>query len=104
MNQVWTNLIDNALDALEGRSDCVLEIKTQRDREFINIFIIDNGPGIPKEIVEKIFDPFFTTKPVGKGTGLGLEVVKQIVNQHNGKVEVRSEPGKTEFKVCLPIN
>lgn len=104
MNQVWTNLIDNALDAMEGRDNCILEIKTQRDREFINVFIIDNGPGIPKEILEKIFDPFFTTKPIGKGTGLGLEVVKQIVNQHNGKVDVRSEPGRTEFKVCVPIN
>lgn len=102
LNQVWTNLIDNALDAMEGRPQNELIIKTERDREFINVMITDNGPGIPADIVDQIFDPFFTTKPIGKGTGLGLEVVRQIVHQHNGKVEVTSEPGKTTFKVCFP--
>jgi signal transduction histidine kinase len=104
MNQVWTNIIDNAIDALEGRTGNVLEIRAHQDREFIIVNLIDNGPGIPKEIQDKIFDPFFTTKPIGKGTGLGLEMVRQIVHQqHNGKVEVRSQPGRTEFKVCIPI-
>jgi signal transduction histidine kinase len=104
MNQVWTNIIDNAIDALEGRSDGVLEIRTQKDREFILVRVIDNGPGIPEDIKDKIFDPFFTTKPIGKGTGLGLEVVQQIITQHNGKIDVSSEPGRTEFTICFPIN
>lgn len=104
LNQVWTNLIDNAIDAMEGRPNSILEIKTERDREFTNVSIIDNGPGIPKDIQDKIFDAFFTTKPIGKGTGLGLDVVRNIVNQHNGKIELTSEPGKTIFKVCFPTN
>ncbi len=103
LNQVWTNLIDNAIDAMEESPEPVLEIKTMRDREFFNVFIVDNGPGIPKEIQEKIFDPFFTTKPMGKGTGLGLEVVRQIINQHNGTIELNSQPGRTEFKICIPL-
>ncbi|NOT75301.1 MAG: GHKL domain-containing protein [Cyclobacteriaceae bacterium] len=103
MNQVWTNVIDNAIDAMEDRLNSTLEIKTKKDREFIVVNIIDNGPGIPKDIQDKIFDPFFTTKPVGKGTGLGLEVVQQIINQHNGKVTVTSEAGKTDFEICFPI-
>ncbi len=104
MNQVWTNLIDNAIDAMEDRTDSMLEIKTQKEREFIVVSIIDNGPGIPDAIQDKIFDPFFTTKAIGKGTGLGLEVVKQIVAQHNGKVDVISEPGRTEFRICFPMD
>jgi signal transduction histidine kinase len=104
MNQVWTNLIDNAIDAMEGRPDSKLVIKTERDREFTVVSINDNGPGIPKEILDKIFDAFFTTKAIGKGTGLGLDVVQHIVTQHNGKVEVTSEPGNTTFKVCFPTN
>lgn len=103
MNQVWTNLIDNALDAMEGRANSTLEIKTEKQREFILVSIIDNGPGIPKEIQDKIFDPFFTTKSIGKGTGLGLEVVRQIISRHNGKVDLYSEPGRTAFVVCFPI-
>jgi signal transduction histidine kinase len=104
MNQVWTNLIDNAIDAMEGRDGSTLEIKAEKDREFMTVSIIDNGPGIPRDILDNIFDPFFTTKAIGKGTGLGLEVVRQIIHQqHNGKVDVFSEPGRTEFKVCFPI-
>lgn len=104
MNQVWTNIIDNAIDAMEGRPDSTLEIKTEKNREFVLVTIIDNGPGIPEDIQGKIFDPFFTTKSIGKGTGLGLEVVRQIINQHNGKVDVHSAPGRTAFVVCIPIN
>lgn len=104
MNQVWTNIIDNAIDAMEGRENSVLQIRAQRDHEFIAVRLIDNGPGIPPEVQDKIFDPFFTTKPVGKGTGLGLEMAQQIVHQrHNGKIQLRSVPGRTEFKVCIPI-
>jgi signal transduction histidine kinase len=104
LNQVWTNLIDNALDAMEGRDNNQLEIKTSKDGSFIKISLTDNGPGIPEEIQNKIFDPFFTTKPIGKGTGLGLDVVRQIIAQHNGSIDAESVPGKTEFKVCLPID
>ena len=103
MNQVWTNIIDNAIDAMEGRKESCLEIKTEKKGDFINVSIIDNGPGIPKDIQDKIFDPFFTTKSIGKGTGLGLEVVRQIIGQHNGKVYVNSEPNHTEFVVCFPV-
>jgi signal transduction histidine kinase len=104
MNQVWTNIIDNAIDAMEGRPNNTLEIKTEKDREFMVVSIIDNGPGIPQDIQDKIFDPFFTTKSIGKGTGLGLEVVRQIINQHNGKFDVNSVPGKTVFEICFPIH
>ena len=105
MNQVWTNLIDNAIDAMENAETRELEIKTYQDGDFINVLIVDSGSGIPMEIQDKVFDPFFTTKEIGKGTGLGMEVVHRIVNnQHNGSVTFTSKPGKTEFKVCLPVN
>jgi signal transduction histidine kinase len=104
LNQVWTNLIDNAFDAMEINGKGTLTIKTEKDREFVQVFIIDDGPGIPADIKSKIFDPFFTTKEMGKGTGLGLEVVHRIVHQHNGSIKVRSVPGKTEFIVCFPID
>ncbi|MDJ1501902.1 ATP-binding protein [Xanthocytophaga agilis] len=102
MNQVWTNLIDNAIDAMEDHGQ--LHIKSFKDRNFIITKIVDNGIGIPEEIIGMIFDPFFTTKPVGKGTGLGLEIVQSIIKQHNGKIKVNSKPGQTEFNVCLPID
>lgn len=104
LNQVWTNLIDNALDAMEAGGKGVLTIKTEKDREFVQVFIIDNGPGVPDDIKSRIFDPFFTTKEMGRGTGIGLEVVQRIVKQHNGSIKVRSIPGKTEFIVCFPID
>jgi signal transduction histidine kinase len=103
LNQVWTNIIDNALDALEGTPDSTLEIKTERDKEFVKVTITDNGPGIPKDDLDKIFDPFFTTKEIGKGTGLGLDVVSRIVKQHHGSIKVTSIPGRTSFVVCFPI-
>jgi signal transduction histidine kinase len=104
LNQVWTNLIDNALDAMEANAKGTLTIKTARDGEFVQVTITDDGPGIPADIVTRIFDPFFTTKEMGKGTGMGLEVVQRIVNQHKGSIKVRSVPGDTEFEVCFPIN
>ncbi|MDZ4679592.1 MAG: ATP-binding protein [Saprospiraceae bacterium] len=101
LNQVWTNLIDNAIDAMDEGG--VLNIKTyaKRDRAFVEI--TDNGAGIPENVVSKIFDPFFTTKNIGKGTGLGLEVVRRIVEHHKGSIEVDSVPGKTTFTVCFPV-
>jgi signal transduction histidine kinase len=104
LNQVWTNLIDNALDAMEPAKKGRLTIKTEKEREFVQVFIIDDGPGIPTDIKSKIFDPFFTTKELGKGTGMGLEVVQRIVHQHNGSIKVKSAPGHTEFVVCFPID
>lgn len=104
LNQVWTNIIDNALDAMEGRTDSTLEIKTERDKEFVKVTITDNGPGISKDDIDKIFDPFFTTKEIGKGTGLGLDVVTRIVKQHHGSIRATSVPGRTAFVVCFPIS
>jgi signal transduction histidine kinase len=104
LNQVWTNIIDNALDAMQGRTDSALRIETLRDGTFVRTTITDNGPGIPEAIRSRIFDPFFTTKEVGKGTGLGLDVVQRIVLQHRGSVKVESKPGRTAFVVCFPIN
>ncbi len=104
LNQVWTNLIDNALDAIELNGKGTLTIKTEKDRENVRVHIIDDGPGIPDAVKSRIFDPFFTTKEMGKGTGMGLEVVQRIVNQHNGSIKVTSVPGRTEFVVCFPIN
>jgi signal transduction histidine kinase len=102
MNQVWTNLIDNAIDALEGNTNSVIEIQTKKEKDFIMVYIIDNGTGIPEDVADKIFDPFYTTKEIGKGTGLGLEIVRQIINRHKGEVNVSSAPGRTEFRVCFP--
>lgn len=104
MNQVWTNIIDNALDALEEQDEAKLTIKTEHDDNFAKVYIVDNGPGIPEDIQSRIFEPFFTTKAMGKGTGLGLEVVRKIVKQHRGDIQLQSEPGHTEFLVCLPIS
>jgi signal transduction histidine kinase len=105
INQVWTNLIDNAIDAMEANGKGTLHIKTRRDREYAEITITDDGPGIPADVINQIFDPFFTTKEMGKGTGMGLEVVQRIIKQqHHGSVKVNSRPGHTEFVVCIPIN
>lgn len=104
LNQVWTNIIDNAIDAMAPNGGGTLTIKTGRDREFVQVFIEDTGVGIPEESIGLIFDPFFTTKEMGKGTGMGLEVVQRIVKQHHGSVKVTSEPGHTSFEVCFPIN
>lgn len=103
MNQVWTNLIDNALDAMEDKKSGILEIVTSHSKEFAEIRITDNGPGIAEDIRSCIFDPFFTTKEVGKGTGMGLDVVARIVRQHQGTIKVESVPGHTVFRVCLPL-
>jgi signal transduction histidine kinase len=107
LNQVWTNLIDNAIDALAEKATVgkgEITVRTARDGAFALIDIIDNGPGIPPEVKGRIFDPFFTTKPVGEGTGIGLDTVYRIVRQHHGDVRVDSRPGETHFQVRLPIS
>lgn len=103
LNQVWTNIIDNAIDAMEINGKGNLTITTQHDDRFAKILIRDDGPGIPEDIKQNIFAPFFTTKEMGKGSGLGLDVVSRIMIQHNGEVKVKSEPGSTEFEICLPF-
>ncbi|WP_421829328.1 sensor histidine kinase [Larkinella sp.] len=101
LNQVWTNLIDNAIDAMPNGGR--LQITGEVDHEFELIRVVDDGSGIPAENLDHIFDPFYTTKAIGKGTGLGLDIVQGIVRHHNGRIYVNSKPGRTEFKVCLPI-
>jgi signal transduction histidine kinase len=102
LNQVWTNLIDNAVSAMEGKG--TLTIRTSRDDDDAVIEFADTGPGVPPEIKERIFEPFFTTKPVGQGTGLGLDISWRIVvNRHHGDLRVESVPGDTRFIVRLPL-
>ena len=101
LNQVWTNLIDNAIDAMEGKGE--LRLRTYRDGDCVVVEIGDNGPGISSEIKPHIFEPFFTTKGVGQGTGLGLDTVQRIVKKHRGGVQVTSQPGDTRFQVWLPL-
>lgn len=101
LNQVWTNLLDNAIFALDAGGE--IEITTASNEREVKIHFKDNGCGIPENIVNRIFDPFFTTKKVGQGTGIGLDTVKRIITRHNGDIKVKSEPGKTEFIICLPI-
>lgn len=102
LNQVWTNLIDNAIDAMNGKGE--LRIRTHRNLDRITVEFQDNGPGIPPEIKPRIFDPFFTTKSVGQGTGLGLDTVARIVRNHHGEIRVDSQPGDTCFTVDLPLD
>ncbi|MGB3535958.1 MAG: ATP-binding protein [Microcoleaceae cyanobacterium] len=109
LNQVWTNLIDNAVDALnEGKPDNApptIIIRTCQKNNDLRVEIEDNGPGIPEEIRNRILEPFFTTKPMGKGSGLGLDLVRRIIeNRHRGSLMIESQPGKTCFVVLLPIN
>ncbi len=101
LNQVWTNLIDNAIFALPKSG--TLKIETELDQKNLKVSIIDNGPGIPKDILSRIFDPFFTTKKVGEGTGIGLDIVSRIIKHHKGEIKVNSVPGRTEFSVYLPV-
>ena len=105
LNQIWTNLIDNALDAMESLPPGQpkrLSVRTCMEPDGILVEIGDSGPGIPPEVQGRIFDPFFTTKPVGEGTGLGLDIVQRIVRHHKGSIRVESGPGRTVFQVRLP--
>ena len=101
LNQVWTNIIDNAIDAMGGKGE--LRVKTYRSDSCVVVEIGDNGPGISPEVQTHIFEPFFTTKGVGEGTGLGLDTVQRIVKKHRGSIQVNSKPGDTVFQVWLPI-
>ena len=103
LNQVWTNLLSNALDALPGDGSGAVTLRTFQERDCVCVEIEDNGPGIPAEIKSRIFEPFFTTKGIGEGTGMGLDIVRRVIEHHNGYVNVDSEPGKTVFRVCFPI-
>jgi len=101
LNQVWTNIIDNAIDAMGGKGE--LRVRTYREDSCVVVEIADNGPGILPEIQPHIFEPFFTTKGVGEGTGLGLDTVQRIVKKHRGNIQVTSKPGDTRFQVRLPL-
>ncbi|MDY7013387.1 MAG: ATP-binding protein, partial [Cyanobacteriota bacterium] len=109
LNQVWTNLIDNAIDALgEGTPSGAppqIAIRSCQRGNYLRVEVEDNGPGIPSELKNRILEPFFTTKPMGKGSGLGLDVVRRIVeNRHGGSLALESEPGRTCFTVLLPLS
>ena len=101
LNQVWANLIDNAIDAVHEGGRIQLSATHQGDNVMVRV--VDDGPGIPIEIQNRIFDPFFTTKAVGQGSGLGLDIVRRLIQRHNGKIELDSKPGRTEFCVTLPL-
>ncbi len=102
LNQVWTNLIDNAVGAMAGEG--TLTVRTYKENDCAAIEIVDTGPGVPEEIRNRIFEPFFTTKPVGEGTGLGLDIsFRIVVKKHHGDIRVESEPGNTRFIVRLPL-
>ena len=103
LNQVWTNILDNAIDALAGKGKIL--IRTWQEGTFLYVEIADNGPGIPLEIQTRVFEPFFTTKGVGQGSGLGLDIAYRIVvTDHHGAMNLTSVPGDTRFLICLPVD
>jgi signal transduction histidine kinase len=101
LNQIWTNLVHNSLQAMDNKGN--LEISVSQESNYVVCRFTDSGKGIPQEIKDKIFQPFFTTKPAGEGSGLGLDIVKKIINKHDGQIDVDSEPGRTTFAVSIPI-
>ncbi len=105
LNQIWTNLIDNAIGAMNSQSNGkkTLTVRTVLEPDDVLVEFTDNGPGIPIQIRDRIFEPFFTTKPVGEGTGLGLDIVQRIIHSHQGNIRVDSRPGETSFQVRLPL-
>ena len=102
LNQIWANLIDNAIDAAAPGGE--VEVSAARQGEVVVVRVVDNGPGIPEELRARVFEPFFTTKPVGEGTGLGLVIAHNLVLQHKGEIDIDSRPGRTEFRVTLPLS
>ena len=103
LSQIWTNLIHNAVQAMQNKGRLEVRVEAVTGGEYIIVSITDSGPGIPPEIQPRIFEPFFTTKPAGEGSGLGLDIVKKIVEKHNGQISFESESGRTTFFVRLPI-
>jgi len=101
LNQVWTNLISNAQQALAGKGGIAIE--TVVEDQWVTVRVIDDGPGVPADVIPRIFEPFFTTKPKGEGTGLGLGIARQIVAKHGGEMRCESQPGRTVFEVRLPV-
>ena len=101
LNQVWTNLIDNAIDAAPEAGH--VEISARRELQFVIVRVVNDGPEIPQDIRERIFEPLFTTKPAGQGTGLGLSIARQLINRNEGDIDFVSQPGRTEFRVSLPV-
>ncbi|WP_052733068.1 sensor histidine kinase [Hymenobacter terrenus] len=102
LNQVWTNLIDNAIDALPDQGG-EITLSTRLEGNFVRVFLIDNGAGIPPDVLPHIFEPFYTTKQAGSGSGLGLDIAQRIIKQHDGRLEVSSVPGRTQFCTWLPV-
>jgi signal transduction histidine kinase len=101
LNQIWLNLLDNALDAVPESGH--VQLRARREVDWVIVRVIDDGPGMPPELIDQIFDPFFTTKPPGEGTGLGLDIARNLVRRHGGEIEVDTRPGRTEFIVRLPV-
>ena len=101
LNQIWGSLIENALDATPHGGS--IDVVARREDERVVVRIIDNGCGIPEQICQRVFDPFFTTKPQGQGVGLGLDIARRLVRHNDGAIEFESEPGRTEFRVALPM-
>jgi signal transduction histidine kinase len=101
LNQIWTNLIDNAIDAVGEAGEVAITAAPRLG--FVIVHIVDNGAGIPPNLGDQIFDPFFTTKPVGQGTGLGLDIARRLVHRNDGDIEFESRPGRTEFRITLPV-
>jgi signal transduction histidine kinase len=101
LNQIWANLLDNALDAIPNSGR--VEVRASRESRRLVVCITDNGAGIPAQIQKQIFDPFFTTKPMGQGVGLGLDIVRRLVCHNDGEISVESQPGRTQFRVVLPL-
>jgi signal transduction histidine kinase len=102
LNQVWTNLVDNAVDAMDGRGTLTLRAQPDPNGDGVQVEVCDTGPGVPDEVRERLFEPFYTTKPPGKGTGLGLHISHNVVARHGGRFEVESSPAGTCFEVSLP--
>jgi signal transduction histidine kinase len=101
LNQVWANLIDNAIDAAPKSGH--VDVSAAHENGSVVVRVVDDGPGVPETLKAQIFDPFFTTKPQGEGTGLGLDIARRLVREHGGAIELDSRPGRTEFRVTLPI-
>jgi signal transduction histidine kinase len=104
LNQVWTNLVDNAIDAMDGGGTLTLRAERDPEGDGVRVSISDTGPGIPAEIRDRLFEPFYTTKPPGKGTGLGLHISHNVVIRHGGRIDVESGPDGTRFIVVLPVD